>query len=402
MQRRRYTTAPADRRARTRSTVARRSTRPATSTRRRRRRDVHRRHRRAPEHHARRRSRRARPTIRRRRSRSPPRPGATFQCRVDARRVRRLHLAAHDGAARRRRAHLRGPRGRRRRQRRRHARRAARSWSTRARPTRRSSRGPAGAINDTTPTFTFSSDEAGATFECSLDGADVRGRARRRSPPAALAEGAHTFAVRATRRVGNVDASPATRAFTVDMTPPAPPEVVSGPAGRRPSPRPRSRSRPPSTVTCRLEGPAARRLRPCASPKSFGALAPGDYVFVVRSVDAAGNADDDPRRVHGDRAQQAHADADTHPDPTPTPTPSSGSDASSSRPRRHDPGRLPGRRTFVPLDVTRASRSAPRSTPARAACRLTALADGRRAGRDRRVLRRPVHRPEAAASSSSS
>ena len=206
-------------------------------------------------------------------------------------------------------------------------------------------------------------------FSCSLDGAAPRPCT---SPftPAALAEGAHTFAVRARDASGNVDASPATRAFTVDVTPPAAPEVVSGPGGPTTDPAPAFAFAATDTVTCRLEGPVTRDFETCASPKSFGALPPGDYVFVVRSVDAAGNANETRRAFSVTAPQAATADPDAdarRATPTPTPTPSA-TRASSSRPRRARSAsacraRAPSARSTSP----RTSRSAPRSTPARAA-----------------------------------
>jgi hypothetical protein len=76
--------------------------------------------------------------------------------------------------------------------------------------------GPSGTVATTSATFTFSADEGGSTFECSLDGAPFAGCA---SPVAysALAEGSHTFEVRATDAAGNTDPTPASRTWTISV-----------------------------------------------------------------------------------------------------------------------------------------------------------------------------------------
>jgi hypothetical protein len=73
--------------------------------------------------------------------------------------------------------------------------------------------------NDSTPTFTFSSTEAGSTFECHVDSQPFTACS---SPDttASLSDGSHTFYVRATDAASNTDASPDSRTFTVDTTPP--------------------------------------------------------------------------------------------------------------------------------------------------------------------------------------
>jgi hypothetical protein len=174
--------------------------------------------------------------------------------------------------------------------------------------------GPARVTNDATPTFTFSADEPSA-FRCRIDGAAF---AECESPltTGALVDGEHTFAVFATDRSGNPDASPAVRAFVVDTTPPPAPDVTAGPDGPTTdaSPAFAFSAVDAARVECRLDGPAAGSYSPCTSPAAFSGLAPGDYVFVVRSTDAAGNAQEARRAFSVTVAQQAT------PAPTPAPT----------------------------------------------------------------------------------
>ena len=87
--------------------------------------------------------------------------------------------------------------------------------------------GPAdGSItSNSTPTFTFSADET-STFECSFDSepfAACSGPGATHTPPVALADGPHTFEVRAKDQAGNLDPTPATRGFTVETVVPSDP-----------------------------------------------------------------------------------------------------------------------------------------------------------------------------------
>jgi hypothetical protein len=85
-------------------------------------------------------------------------------------------------------------------------------------PETRITSGPSGTVNTTSARFSFSS-EAGATFECRRDGAAFSACTSPKSYTA-LTNGRHTFSVRARDGAGNVDATPASRTWTVDTIKP--------------------------------------------------------------------------------------------------------------------------------------------------------------------------------------
>jgi len=74
--------------------------------------------------------------------------------------------------------------------------------------------GPTGNTESTSATFTFSSSEAGVTYECNLDGAGFQ-PCTNSVTFANLAEGEHTLQVRARDSAGNVDPTPAATSWTV-------------------------------------------------------------------------------------------------------------------------------------------------------------------------------------------
>lgn len=146
--------------------------------------------------------------------------------------------------------------------------------------------GPSGPTNDPTPTFTFSSDEPGSTFECRFDSESFApcSGVGSHTPGAPIGEGAHTFEVKATDGFANTDATPASAALSIDATKP----VLS----------PGSRSykdgkvkfnftaNEPSSFTCQLKsGPTAA----CTSPVTYKVTKAGKYAIIVVGTDAAGN-----------------------------------------------------------------------------------------------------------------
>ncbi len=83
---------------------------------------------------------------------------------------------------------------------------------------------PATATTSTSAAFTFSSSESPSTFECQLDNGSIVSCA---SPQnfSGLAEGQHVFYVRAIDQYGNVDQTPASFTWNIDLTAPVAPSI---------------------------------------------------------------------------------------------------------------------------------------------------------------------------------
>ena len=152
--------------------------------------------------------------------------------------------------------------------------------------------GPSGTIANASPTFTFSANEAGSTFQCRLDSGSWSSCA---SPKgySGLTNGAHAFEVRAVDQAGNVDPTPASRAFTIDISAPET-QVTAGPSGLTTNASPSfgfNSNEPGSTFECRLDGSP---WSGCQSPKAYVSLSQSAHLFEVRATDAVGNVDASP------------------------------------------------------------------------------------------------------------
>lgn len=139
---------------------------------------------------------------------------------------------------------------------------------------------------DTTPGFSFSSNIAAATFECSLDDEDFTACAApfTTSP---LSQGDHTFSVRAVNS-GKPDRSPATASFKIDSVPPSL-SIESPSDGSTVTSNSLSLSfsaEPGAVVYCWLDDGT---IRTCASPVAYSDLADGEHRVSVFARDAAGN-----------------------------------------------------------------------------------------------------------------
>ena len=150
--------------------------------------------------------------------------------------------------------------------------------------------GPASTVASTDASIAFTA-EAGADFECKLDDgawADCTSPATY----ADLGAGDHTFAVRAIDAAGNVDASPATRAWTVDLPPDT--TIDAGPSGDTAADTATFRfssNEPGASFECALDEDS---FSSCTSPLELTGLSVGPHELLVRAKDGAGNVDATP------------------------------------------------------------------------------------------------------------
>jgi hypothetical protein len=152
--------------------------------------------------------------------------------------------------------------------------------------------GPVGTIGDSTASFSFSANEP-AVFECKLD---TGAFAACSSPQdyAGLADGQHTFQLRATDAAGNVDRTASSRTFTVGDTG-KPIATVDKPRPKRGQSKAKvtfgaiddRTSIDALTFTCSLDGGAEAA---CTSPTTYRRLALGKHRVTVVATDLAGNA----------------------------------------------------------------------------------------------------------------
>jgi uncharacterized delta-60 repeat protein len=148
--------------------------------------------------------------------------------------------------------------------------------------------GPAngGFTNDPTPTFQFSSSEAGSTFACGFEGLS----APCSSPftPPALADGSHSFSLTGTDKAGNASAAQSRR-FTVDTRKPE--LKIKGKAkvktaGRKGRDKLKLKANEPSTFTCRVD---RKKAKPCKAKYKTPKLKLGNHKLKVTATDRAGN-----------------------------------------------------------------------------------------------------------------
>jgi large repetitive protein len=168
---------------------------------------------------------------------------------------------------------------------------------------------PPNPSDSSTAVFTYHSTELGSTFECRLDGSPFTGCAATGATYNGLADGPHSFQVKAKDASGNADPYPAGYSFeivTMQLVPASLP-AMDPPARPRPPEtklsarvRAKTRDRTP-TVRFRSDTTGARfecsvdrrRFRACRSPFTAPRLSPGRHRIRVRAT-AAGLIDPTP------------------------------------------------------------------------------------------------------------
>jgi hypothetical protein len=156
---------------------------------------------------------------------------------------------------------------------------------------------PANPTNNPRATFAFVGSGGVVAFDCSLDGSPYPDCVSPWTSPN-LSEGFHGFQVRARDGGGNVDPTPDSYAWVVDLTPPD--TVIT----EQPS-NPTNSSSATFTFAsagggfgfdCALTSNSGQTTSypDCVSPATFPTPSDGSYGFQVRAKDAAGNTDPTP------------------------------------------------------------------------------------------------------------
>jgi hypothetical protein len=166
-------------------------------------------------------------------------------------------------------------------------------------PTATITSGPSGGamINDATPTFTFTSSEAGSTFVCSINTGPFKDCKSPYTLPR-LADGPKKFSVRAIDAPGNVSATES-RSFTIDTSPPAIPTITgTNPSSPANNNAPKVIGTSGATTTIQIYKTTACTGSPVARGTASRFKSPGisvsvpdnsTTVFRARAADGAGN-----------------------------------------------------------------------------------------------------------------
>ncbi len=131
--------------------------------------------------------------------------------------------------------------------------------------------------------FTFSSNEPGSTFECSIDGGTYTPCTSPFTPPA-LAPGEHTLSVRAIDGAGNADTTPAVHGFVVEQLPPDPTPTVVPTVSPSPTPTATPEPTPQFNQTVVAE-PVRGTVQVCPKGGTCFTLGAGQTIPMGSTVD---------------------------------------------------------------------------------------------------------------------
>ncbi|MBK7934620.1 MAG: hypothetical protein IPK01_14345 [Acidobacteria bacterium] len=159
---------------------------------------------------------------------------------------------------------------------------------------------PNNPINSSAATFTFSGTDTLvgiAGFECRID-AGAWAPCTSPKTYTGLADGSHTFDVRAVDTASNPDPTPATYTWVIDTVAPDT-SILTNPTNPTTNTNATftfsgTDAAAPEAVAsfeCRLDG---GMYAACTSPQNYVALALGSHTFDVRAIDTAGNVDASP------------------------------------------------------------------------------------------------------------
>ncbi len=157
---------------------------------------------------------------------------------------------------------------------------------------------PDALSNVASPSFEFSADDEGSEFECRIDPVEETEEtpatewAACESPHELedLADGEHTFEVRATNSLGSVG-EPAIHTWEIDTAAPVV-EITDHPDALTSDSSATFEftvDDPDATIECRLDSDIDGSWSDCTSPVAFTDLESGEYSFRVRATDEAGN-----------------------------------------------------------------------------------------------------------------
>jgi large repetitive protein len=148
---------------------------------------------------------------------------------------------------------------------------------------------PASVTNQKTASFSFTSNKS-ARFECALDAGFSPCSNTSPVVYTGLADGAHTFSVRA---IAATTGPATTYTWTIDTVAPDTTLTASPPASSDSASATFAftSSEAGSTFVCILD---ASGITPCVSPKTYAGLGDGMHTFKVQAVDPAGNPDSSP------------------------------------------------------------------------------------------------------------